>query len=111
MSNHNFSLLTPEPLKHFGVCDASAAIPFGEKYFIVGNDEPDPILGNILKVYPSQKSGQATHTIAINDFVNTSKEIDLEAVTEIDGINYWITSHGRNKSGKVKPKRHQFFCH
>jgi hypothetical protein len=111
MFNFIFSILTPEPLKHFGVCDASAAIPLGQDQFIVGNDEADEELGNLLRVYSSQESGKVTTLpISINEFVNTRKEIDLEAVTELNGLIYWITSHGRNSSGEIKPKRHQLFA-
>jgi hypothetical protein len=111
MFNFIFSILTPEPLKHFGICDASAAIPLGQDQFIVGNDEADEELGNLLRVYSSQESGKVTTLpISINEFVNTRKEIDLEAVTELNGVIYWITSHGRNNSGEIKPKRHQLFA-
>jgi hypothetical protein len=111
MFNFTFSILTPEPLKHFGICDASAAIPLGQDQFIVGNDEADEDLGNLLRVYSSQESGKVTTLpISINKFVDTRKEIDLEAVTEFNGVIYWITSHGRNSSGEIKPKRHQLFA-
>ena len=110
MSNFTFSILTPEPLKHFGVCDASAAIPLGQNQFIVGNDEADEELGNLLRVYSSEESGKASKIIPINDFVNTDKEIDLEAVAELDEMIYWITSHGRDNNGEIKPKRHQLFA-
>ena len=111
MFNFIFSILTTEPLKHFGICDASAAIPLGQDQFIVGNDEADEELGNLLRVYSSQESGKVTTLpISINEFVNTRKEIDLEAVTELNGVIYWITSHGRNSSGEIKPKRHQLFA-
>lgn len=108
MSSLNFSII--QELKHIGICDASASVPLGENYFIVGNDETDKDLGNVLRIYSSQTSGEATKIIDINGYVDTKKEIDLEAVTELDGIIYWITSHGRDKGGEVKPKRHQFFA-
>jgi hypothetical protein len=110
MFNFTFSILTPEPLKYFGICDASAAVPLGQDQFIVGNDEADNKKGNLLRVYSSQESGKASKIIPINDFVNTDKEIDLEAVTELNGVIYWMTSHGRNSSGEIKPKRHQLFA-
>jgi hypothetical protein len=72
MFNFIFSILTPEPLKHFGICDASAAVPLGQEQFIVGNDEADEELGNLLRVYSSQESGKVTTLpISINEFVNT----------------------------------------
>lgn len=104
----NFTVI--HELQHQGICDASAAVSLGEDQFIVGQDETDAALGNTLRVYSSQLSGNSTKLIPINDYVNTQKEIDLEAVTELNGVIYWMTSHGRNKDGEVKSKRHQFFA-
>ncbi len=105
MSNLNFSII--KELKHQGICDASAAVPLGEDHFMVGNDED-----NILKVYHSQQSGQPVNEKDINDYFEPKddKEADIEGVTELNGVTYWITSHGRNKERKFRPKRHQFFA-
>ena len=108
MQSLKFSII--QEIKHQGICDASAAVSLGEDQFIVGQDETDAALGNTLRVYSSQLSGNSTKLIPINDYVNTQKEIDLEAVTELNGVIYWMTSHGRNSSGEIKPKRHQLFA-
>ena len=107
----NFSII--QEIKHQGICDASAATALGENKFVVGNDEADPELGNILWIYSSQESGKALETIDINSWLKNNpenKEIDLEGVTVLNDIIYWITSHARNKDAKRKLPRHQFFA-
>ncbi|MGZ8143725.1 MAG: DUF3616 domain-containing protein [Methylosarcina sp.] len=97
-------------LQHQGICDASGAVALDEQHFVVANDED-----NILKVYRSDKSGGPVSGISgrdINDYFDNNpkrKEVDIEGAAQLDGIIYWITSHGRNKEGKPRPERHQFF--
>jgi hypothetical protein len=107
----SFSII--EEIKHQGICDASAAIALGENKFVVGNDETDSELGNLLWVYSSQESGKALATLDINGWMKNNpnkKEIDLEGVTILNDLIYWITSHGRNNKAERKLPRHQFFA-
>jgi hypothetical protein len=65
----------------------------------------DPELGNFLWIYSSQESGKALETIDINSWLKNNpknREIDLEGVTVLNDIIYWITSHGRNKNAERK---------
>jgi Protein of unknown function (DUF3616) len=97
-----------QELQHFGICDASGAIAIDEDHFVVANDED-----NILRIYRTQESGAPVAKIEIDDyFVNVpiGKEVDIEGATQIGDILYWISSHGRNKSGKPRPARQQFFA-
>ena len=83
----NFSII--QEIKHQGICDASAATALGENKFVVGNDEADPELGNILWIYSSQESGKALETIDINGWLKNNpknREIDLEGVTVLNDI-------------------------
>jgi len=107
MTSLKFSIVSAEPLKHFGICDASAAVPFGEDRFFVGNDED-----NILRSYDSHQSGKVIESVNINEHFSPQddEEIDIEGVTTLGDFSYWITSHGRSKKGKFKEKRHQFFA-
>jgi hypothetical protein len=41
---------------------------------------------------------------------NAKKEADIEGSAALGGTLYWITSHGRNKDGKIKHNRYQFFA-
>lgn len=106
MKNLNFTV--EKELRHHEVCDSSGAVSLGEEHFVVANDED-----NILRVYQANISGKPVVRIDINDyFLNNPEkaEVDIEGATAIDGIIYWITSHGRNKNGKFKPERHQLFA-
>jgi hypothetical protein len=104
----NLSFTIAKQLQHHGICDASGAVALDSNSFIVANDED-----NILRVYSANESGTPLKMIDINDyFTNNSKkkEVDIEAATELNGLIYWITSHGRNKDGERKPRLHQFFA-
>ena len=104
----NLSFTLEKELQHRGICDASGAVALDNNKFIVANDED-----NYLRVYSTNESGQPLAIIDINDYFpnNTKrKEADIEAATELKGLIYWITSHGRNKDGERKPLRHQLFA-
>lgn len=93
------------------MCDASGAIAVNQDHFAVANDED-----NILRIYRSDQSGAPVSRYAGTDlngyFGNNpqKKEVDIEAAAELDGIIYWMTSHGRNKKGDFRPERRQFFA-
>ena len=100
------SAFSAQDTKYFrGMCDASAAVQVDQNNFAVANDED-----NILRIYNKETSGFPTMTFDLNEFLGTSKESDLEGAARVDDIIYWITSHGRNKSGKLKEERYQFFA-
>jgi hypothetical protein len=98
-----------EELHHQEMCDASAAIAVGNSnYFIVANDDD-----NILRVYQAKTSDKPSKEIDINNYFKNNprqKEVDIEGVALLDGVVYWITSHGRNKDGELKLQRRQFFA-
>jgi hypothetical protein len=106
MQNLNFTI--GKELQHQGICDASGAVALDDNKFIVANDED-----NLLRVYSADESGKPRTIIDINNYFPNNlrkKEVDIEAATELKGLIYWITSHGRNKDGERKPLRHQFFA-
>jgi hypothetical protein len=94
--------------EHFGMCDASAAVALSSSAFIAANDED-----NILRVYAAHQSGLPIQAIDISDRLipeSRDDEADIEGSAALDGTVFWITSHGRNKKGKAKPSRYQFFA-
>ncbi len=94
--------------EHFGMCDASAAFALSASAFIAANDED-----NILRVYAAHQSGLPIQAIDISDHLipeSKDSEADIEGSAILDGKVFWITSHGRNKKGKAKPSRYQFFA-
>jgi hypothetical protein len=99
---------TNTPIKHFGMCDASAAIPLSSTLFVVANDED-----NILRVYKRDESGEPVASQDLSSFLQIdpdNPEADIEAATRIGNRIYWITSHGANKNGHYRPNRHRFFA-
>jgi len=122
-----------ETLAYRGMSDASAAVSIGEDMFIVADDE-----NNVLRLYKSKTAGQGDRLEAgliepasgglhqikpaiggpescfdITDFLDVEPEYpeaDIEGATTIGDRIYWITSHGRNKDGKLRPNRYRFFA-
>lgn len=95
-------------LQHFGTCDASAAVPVGPALFVAANDED-----NVLRVYHSDISGPPVQTFDLAPCLSPEgggEEADIEGGVWLGDRVYWITSHARNKNGKVKPARRQFFA-
>ncbi|HLB73631.1 MAG TPA: DUF3616 domain-containing protein [Sedimentisphaerales bacterium] len=92
---------------YHGASDASAAVALGEDMFVMADDE-----NNILRVY---KIGGASpvYSYDVSEFLKIEQdhpEADIEGATMIGRRVYWITSHGRNKDGKVRPNRYRFFA-
>lgn len=99
-TRQNLSFTIEKELQHHGICDASGATALDDNSFIVANDED-----NHLRVYSANKSGVPLKKININDYFTNNhkkKEVDIEAATELNGLIYWITSHGRNKNRNRK---------
>jgi hypothetical protein len=94
--------------RHFGMCDASAAIPVGSNLFVVANDED-----NTLRIYKRNKSGESIYSQDLASFLQIDPkhpEADIEGTTLIKNRIYWISSHGANKEGKERPNRHRLFA-
>jgi len=89
-----------------GLCDASAAVALDDEHFVVASDE-----SNVLGVFRRDRA-DAVATLPLADFLGTAAkaESDLEGAARIGERIYWITSHGRNASGKERPERHRFFA-
>jgi len=97
-----------EALVYRGTSDASAAVAIGKDMFIVADDE-----NNILRVYKTTKSGLPLCSYDMTEFLGIEPEhpeADIEGATMIGQRIYWITSHGRNKDGKIRPNRYRFFA-
>jgi len=97
-----------EALIYRGASDASAAVAVGEDMFIVADDE-----NNILRVYKTAKGGLPLFSYDMTEFLDIEPEhpeADIEGATMIGPRIYWITSHGRNKDGKMRPNRYRFFA-
>ena len=90
-----------------GTSDASAAVALGKDMFIVADDE-----NNILRVY-RMGAAMPVYSYNISGFLETEAEhpeADIEGATRVGSRIYWISSHGRNKDGKLRPNRYRFFA-
>lgn len=89
-----------------GTSDASAAVAVGEDTFVVADDE-----NNVLRVY-HLGGGLPAASYDLTAFLEVDQEhpeADIEGATKVGDRIYWITSHGRNKDGKLRPSRYRFF--
>lgn len=87
-----------------GLCDASAAIALDADHFVVADDEH-----NTLQIY-RRGVAKAVGSLALDDFLGTKKESDIEGAASIAGVTYWIASHGRNADGELRKDRHRLFA-
>lgn len=98
-----------------GMCDASAGVALDARYFVVADDED-----NVLRAYDTGAPGAPLWSVdvsaAIGVFAKSKKpgkappETDIEAATRIGDVAFWMTSHGRNSSGKLKRERLRLFA-
>lgn len=95
---------------HFfrGMSDASAAAVLSDKVFVMADDER-----NILHYYRKDGPVSPVGSLDLTSFLNTepgSPEADIEAAARLGNRIYWISSHGRNKDGKLRTSRYRFFA-
>ncbi|HEX2881417.1 MAG TPA: hypothetical protein VHO25_17935 [Polyangiaceae bacterium] len=101
-----------------GTCDASGAVPLSSDRFAVADDED-----NVLRVYDANRGGPPLWQTDLSPELDLpikeakpgkkakkAPETDIEAATRIEDIALWLTSHGRNSSGKEKPERLRLFA-
>ena len=87
-----------------GICDASAAVAIDEKTIIVGDDERQWLSIYDLRTQELlEKIPLPFHSGDDSGESEGRREADIEGATIFKGRIVWITSHGRNKSGKVRP--------
>jgi len=100
---------TPEKfIVYYGTSDASAAVAVTNDLFIVADDE-----NNILRVYKTGQPSLPVFTYDLTEFLDIDPEhpeADIEGATILGDYIYWLTSHGRNQDGKIRPNRYRFFA-
>jgi len=92
----------------YGTSDASCAVALSENMFIVADDE-----NNTLRIYKTINNSSPVCSYDLTDFLEVGAkfpEADIEGATKVGNRIYWITSHGRNKDGKMRPNRYRFFA-
>lgn len=91
------------------MCDASAALAVDSTHFIMANDED-----NTLRIYHIRKKAPIS-TFDLSAFMrieydDKSPEADIEGAARLADYYFFITSHGRDKKGRLSRNRHQFFA-
>jgi len=97
-----------EGVVRIGMCDASAASALGDDRFLVACDED-----NTLRIYARGAVVEPLQAFDANGFLRIDPdkpEADIEGAAAVGNRIYWITSHGRNKEGKLRPNRYRFFA-
>jgi hypothetical protein len=98
----------PKISMHNGCSDPSTATAVNNRYFVAGDDEH-----NILRVYSVDGLPDPVFSLDVTGFLKADAEhpeADIEASARIGQRIYWITSHGRNKDGKIRSSRYRFFA-
>ena len=97
----------PPTFVYRGASDASAAVAIDRDTILVADDET-----NVLRVY-AVGGGGPTASHDLTPFLGASDkhpELDIEGAARVGDRVYWISSHGRNKRGKLRESRHVFFA-
>ena len=91
-----------------GTSDASAAVALSKDMFVIADDE-----NNVLRVYKINEPFKSVYSYDLTAFLEAGweyPEADIEGATKIGERIYLITSHGRNKDGKIRPSRYRIFA-
>lgn len=102
-----FSSIDAEKMTFHGLADASASVFLDSEHFVVADDE-----SNSLRIYHIDKSPNPLSVLDLSAFLGVRKESpesDIEAAAKTGDRIYWITSHGRNRNGKIRTSRCRFF--
>ena len=103
-----FGSTDAEKMTFHGLADASASVFLDSEHFVVADDE-----SNFLRIYHIDKHNNPLSVLDVSVFLKVhddSPESDIEAAAKVGDRIYWITSHGRNKNGKIRASRYRLFC-
>lgn len=95
-------------IRHYGALDGSAAVALDAEHFVAANDED-----NTLRIYRRDQGGEPVQEVNLDGFLRTGArggEVDIEGAARIGDRIYWVSSHGRNKSGEEAPTRRRLFA-
>ncbi len=96
-------------VQYSGMCDASASLEIDDNTFIIANDED-----NVLRIFRyDQEEPIVTWNLSAFfkiEFDDKSPESDIEGAAKIGDHYFFISSHGRDRKGRLRRNRHQFFA-
>ena len=99
------------------MCDGSAGIALNEKTLAMVSDEPAKAgEKNIIGLFPATAE-QPMRPLDLTTFLAVPSahdaehpETDFEAAARVGSRIYWMGSHGRNKTGKLRVDRQRLFA-
>jgi hypothetical protein len=97
-----------EVLAYSGAFDGSAAVALDTNRFVVASDED-----STLRIYLRDQGGAPVQTVDLVKFLKVradDAETDIEGAARVGHRVYWISSHGRNQSGRERPHHCRFFA-
>jgi hypothetical protein len=94
---------TPTSRVLIGQGDSSTALPAGDGYLFVADDERSEI-----GLYDPSLSRYATWES--ENLAGNNGEVDFESSARLDDTMFWFGSHGNKKAGSVESSRHAVFA-
>jgi len=108
LASPSYSETTNTLTAYYGTSDASAAVAVSKETFVIADDE-----NNVLRVYKPNHTSRPISSFDLTSFIVADPnypEADIEGATVVGNLIYWISSHGRNKNGKMRQSRYRFFA-
>lgn len=99
----------PKVMEYLFMCDASAGLAVDNEHFVVANDED-----NVLRIFKIDQSSPV-YSFDLSAFLgieydDKSPEVDLEGAARLGDYYFFISSHGRDKNGRLRENRCRFFA-
>lgn len=105
-------LRRPPDVVFRGTCDASSGVPLTTRLVLVASDED-----NVLRAYDARAGGEPVWERDSSAELQLPErdgsrvpETDIEAATRLGDNAYFLTSHGRDRSGRRKRERLRLFA-
>jgi len=96
----------PMTISHVGMASASAVVAVDDLHFLAASDED-----NRIRLY-STAGGPSLTELDVSPWLHLNGrrgEVDLEGAATLQGVTYWLGSHGRAKDGRSRPDRERLF--
>jgi hypothetical protein len=99
-------------VRYWGMCDASAGVALDNEQFVVADDETNHffLFRQGQDRTPLQRIKWDAGSPGGDRPTDGETEGDIEGAAQVKDLIFWITSHGRSRSGELRPSRHQFFA-
>ncbi|UCD49288.1 MAG: hypothetical protein JSW27_17365 [Phycisphaerales bacterium] len=103
-----FATTITGPVVQYEGCDGvTAAVAINDEMFVVASPND-----NVLRVYARTGSVKPLVSFDLSDYLEVSPGLPslIQGATRVGDRVYWITSHGRDEEGRIRPERYRFFA-